>query len=49
MSDRPRSPTSAIVACDLVKHYEGGRVRAVDGLDLTIDAGEFVAICGPSG
>jgi putative ABC transport system ATP-binding protein len=36
-------------AVKVVKHYEGGRVRAVDGLDLTIDAGEFVAICGPSG
>jgi putative ABC transport system ATP-binding protein len=49
MSDRPTSPTPDIVASGLVKHYEGGRVRAVDGLDLTIDAGEFVAICGPSG
>jgi putative ABC transport system ATP-binding protein len=43
------SRTPAIVAGGLTKHYEGGRVRAVDGLDLTIDAGEFVAICGPSG
>ena len=49
MSDRPTSSTSGIAANRLVKHYEGGRVRAVDGLDLTIDAGEFVAICGPSG
>jgi len=49
MSDRPMSPASAIAAGGLVKHYEGGRVRAVDNLDLTIAAGEFVAICGPSG
>ena len=49
MSDGPTSPTSGIVAGGLVKHYEGGRVRAVDGVDLTIDAGEFVAICGSSG
>ena len=43
------SHTPAIVAGGLIKHYEGGRVRAVDGLNLTIDVGEFVAICGPSG
>ena len=49
MSDKTMSRTPAIVAGGLIKHYEGGRVRAVDGLDLTIDAGEFVAICGPSG
>ncbi|UCG16805.1 MAG: ABC transporter ATP-binding protein [Phycisphaerales bacterium] len=49
MSDAPTVHTRGISACGLVKHYEGGRVRAVDGLDLTIDAGEFVAICGPSG
>ena len=49
MSDRMMSRAAAIVAAGLIKHYEGGRVRAVDGLDLTIDTGEFVAICGPSG
>ncbi len=38
-----------IHARGLVKHYEGGRVRAVDGLDLDVRSGEFVAICGPSG
>ena len=49
MSDKTMSRTPAIVAGGLIKHYEGGRVRAVDGLDLTIDTGEFVSICGPSG
>lgn len=32
---------------NLVKHY--GEVRAVDGVDLTIEAGEVFAILGPNG
>jgi putative ABC transport system ATP-binding protein len=36
---------------DLVKHYHAGRepIRAVDGVSLSIAAGEFVALYGPSG
>ncbi len=37
---------------DLVKHYpaiEGDPVRAVDGVSLTVESGEFVALYGPSG
>src|SRR5271166_3071343 len=36
---------------DLVKHYHIGReaIRAVDGVSLSIAAGEFVALYGPSG
>lgn len=36
---------------DVVKHYHGGGeiVRAVDGVTLTVQAGEFVALYGPSG
>src|SRR5450759_5314371 len=36
---------------DLVKHYQVGReaIRALDGVSLSIAAGEFVARYGPSG
>ena len=35
----------------VVKHYVGGgeEIRAVDGVDLTVAAGEMVALHGPSG
>lgn len=39
---------AAITTTQLVKEYPGG-VRAVDGLDLTIEDGEFFALLGPSG
>lgn len=34
---------------NLVKTYEQGRVRALDGLNLEVKRGEFIAIQGPSG
>lgn len=33
----------------LVKEFERGRLRALDGIDLDVLPGEFVAIAGPSG
>jgi putative ABC transport system ATP-binding protein len=33
----------------VVKTFEDGRVRALAGIDLTITAGEWVAVVGPSG
>lgn len=44
MSDAPG------IACrDLVKTYEEGRIRALNGMSLEVDPGEFVAVVGPSG
>src|SRR6202035_1726867 len=42
---------SALALRDVVKHYPSGgeTVRAVDGVTLEIDPGEFVALYGPSG
>jgi putative ABC transport system ATP-binding protein len=42
---------SALALRDVVKHYPSGgeTVRAVDGITLEIDSGEFVAVYGPSG
>lgn len=39
----------AIEVADLVKTFDEGRTRAVDGVTLTVAQGEFVAITGPSG
>ncbi|MGH8777386.1 MAG: ABC transporter ATP-binding protein [Jiangellaceae bacterium] len=39
---------TAITTHDLVKEFPGG-VRAVDGLSITIEDGEFFALLGPSG
>lgn len=33
----------------VVKSFEQGRLRALDGIDLDVAAGDFVAVMGPSG
>ena len=46
MSD-PVPPAVELV--DVTKLYERGEVHALDGLSLTVEAGEWVAVTGPSG
>ncbi len=43
------SNTPVIIVRGLVKEFDNGRVRALNGVDLTVAPGEFVAISGPSG
>lgn len=39
----------AIRLVGVVKTYESGRVRALDGVDLDVARGEFLVVTGPSG
>lgn len=34
---------------DLKKHYNGGKIKALDGVSIDIEKGEVVVIIGPSG
>jgi putative ABC transport system ATP-binding protein len=45
MSEKP----PAVEVIDLVKTFDDGRTRALDGVAFHVDEGEFVAITGPSG
>jgi len=41
--------TFAVEVRDLVKQYDGGRVHAIDGVDLATEEGEYLVLLGPSG
>ena len=43
------TPLIQLAGVERVFHKGGAAVRALDGVDLTIDHGEYVAIMGPSG
>jgi len=43
-TDRPKIETVGVT-----KEYVDGRVHALNGVDLTVSSGEFVAVTGPSG
>ena len=43
------SDGKAIEVAGVRKSYDGGLVHALDGVDLTVERGEFLAITGPSG
>ncbi len=39
----------AVELRDVTRTYEGGRIRALDGISLSIPKGAFVSVTGPSG
>ncbi len=46
----PTSSADAIVRAEnLALHFDHGKIKALDGIDVDIQEGEFVAIVGPSG
>ena len=47
MSDKMQD--SVIRVCGLKKHYNGGKIKALDGVDAEIKRGEVVVVIGPSG
>lgn len=49
MSEPVVQTSSLIEVHDVEKVYDDGMIRALDGVDLTVWSGEFVAITGPSG
>ena len=51
MQDLVSAPSPAVQLVGLRKQFESGdhSVTAVDGVDLTIDQGEFFSLLGPSG
>ncbi len=50
MNGNPNSRSGEIIrVTGLKKHYNGGKIRALDGIDTVIRRGEVVVVIGPSG
>jgi putative ABC transport system ATP-binding protein len=49
MSEAELGGRPMIETRDVTKVYADGKVRALDGVDLSVEPGEFVSITGPSG
>ncbi|NOZ20801.1 MAG: ABC transporter ATP-binding protein [Planctomycetes bacterium] len=49
MSNRSKQPIIQTVGLEKSYRIKGGRIPVLHGIDLTVQAGEFVAVCGPSG
>jgi putative ABC transport system ATP-binding protein len=45
----PGTQQPAIETFDVVKEFDGGILRSLDGVSISIAHGEFVAVTGPSG
>jgi putative ABC transport system ATP-binding protein len=43
------TPSPAIQTIDVTKAFDHGLLRALDGVSLAVNEGEFVAVTGPSG
>jgi ABC-2 type transport system ATP-binding protein len=48
-ADEPASTTAIIRTEGLTKVYAGSELKAVDGLDLTVEPGEIFGLLGPNG
>jgi putative ABC transport system ATP-binding protein len=49
MNDATNDADPVVRVRDARRHYDGGLIRALDGVDLEVQRGEWVAITGPSG
>ncbi|HEY2799245.1 MAG TPA: ABC transporter ATP-binding protein [Chthoniobacterales bacterium] len=49
MSSSTASAAPLLEARGLTREFDDGQVKALRGVDFSIDAGEFIAITGPSG
>ena len=50
MKPKSKSSSDVIVRAEaLALRFDDGRIRALDGIDIEVREGEFLALTGPSG